>query len=445
MYTIINIINRRFCFITLIVVLFTSCKKEIEVIQKKNPEIVLDANRLAQPIISLNHDTVYLLTSNLVRNANEELNIEAGTLIKVKNNLSITINPNGKINANGTQENPIVFTSDAAKGTAGSVTGTGKYWNGITLNGMQGTSSGYLKYVRIEFAGGNFFSSAFVLKNIDSTTLINNVQVSYSIISPAFEFNGGNFNASNLISYASVGSDFLLTNGYTGNLQNLMAYRSPYFINENSYQVAGMQIQGTNTFPTISNLSVIGPDNQPGTKYVYDYTDSNNSGRRIAALYITNNAKFHIRNTVLAGFPKTGFYIDNPSTASSLRLGESDFTYSLVHSNDSTRSFYIPDNLLVLSPPITAKDFKSVMLQPQFQNKLILKTLEYQFTDPYNYNYGLNPQPKQGSLLLSGANFDGPVFSDPFFQKVNYRGAIGENNWLQNWTNFIPLQTNYNN
>lgn len=435
-----NIFNKRICFIATLIMLVASCKKEIEIIQKKNPEVSLDANRLAATVINLNKDTVYLLASNLVRNANEVLNIEAGTLIKVKNNLSIIINTNGKINANGTPDNPIIFTSDALKGTAGF---TGNQWEGITLNGTAGVSSGTIKFVRIEFAGG-IFNSSLVLRNLDSTTILNNIQVSYSNSKPSFEFSGGNCYASNLVTYASAGTDFLLTNGFTGMLQNLLAYRHPFFATD-VYQLAGMQIQGTNTFPTISNLSVIGPDNQPGTEYVYNYTDSNNSGRRIAALYITNKAKFHIRNTVLSGFPKTGFYIDNPETASSLRSGESDFTYSLVHSNDSTRSFYIPDNLLVFTPPIAAKDFKNLMLQSQYHNKRVLNTAEYQFTDPYNYDYGLNAIPMQNSLLISGANFDTPFFHKSFFKKVNYRGAIGADNWLQHWTNFIPLQTDYNN
>ena len=67
------------------------------------------------------------------------------------------------------------------------------------------------------------------------------------------------------------------------------------------------------------------------------------------------------------------------------------------------------------------------------------------FTNPYDYDNGPDAMPKTASLLLSGANFDGSIFSDPFFKKVNYRGALGSDNWMQGWTNFNPLRTNYNN
>ena len=193
-----------------------------------------------------------------------------------------------------------------------------------------------------------------------------------------------------------------------------------------------------NTFPSISNLSVIGPDLQPGTSDKYKELT-------VASLLISGTAKFHIRNTVLAGFPKGGFYINSPESGKALQFSESDFTYSFVHSNDSSRTFYIPDNLVPLIPPVTAKDFKNFMLRPQFHNQLVLNTSEYQFTDPYNYDYGPNPLPKQASPLVNGANFDAPVFNNSFFKKVDYRGAIGTDNWLQGWTNFLPLQTNYNN
>jgi hypothetical protein len=65
-------------------------------------------------------------------------------------------------------------------------------------------------------------------------------------------------------------------------------------------------------------------------------------------------------------------------------------------------------------------------------------------TDPFNYNVRPDPYPRTGSPLLSGANFDAP-FNDAFFNKVDYRGALGSDKWMASWTNFLPLQTNYNN
>jgi hypothetical protein len=84
------------------------------------------------------------------------------------------------------------------------------------------------------------------------------------------------------------------------------------------------------------------------------------------------------------------------------------------------------------------------MLGPSFNNEIFLSSDPFMLTDPFNYDVHPDPLPKTGSPLLNGANFDS-LFNDAFFQKVNYRGAIGTDNWLKDWTNFLPLQTNYNN
>ena len=84
------------------------------------------------------------------------------------------------------------------------------------------------------------------------------------------------------------------------------------------------------------------------------------------------------------------------------------------------------------------------MLQSAFANRQLLTSSQFMLTDPGNYNVRPDPMPKAGSPLLSGASFDGP-FNDAFFNKVSYVGALGTDNWMKNWTNFIPLQTNYNN
>ena len=419
-----------------------ACKKSGVFLEKKIPEVTLSGSRLSENVISLTKDTVYVLAANLTRQANQQLLVEAGTLIKVKNNVGIVIENGGKITANGTKDAPVVFTSDALKGTSGtSPLGTSNGWSGIIINGPTACS---ISYVRIEFAGtGN--TASLSLRNLDNTAVLNYIQVSYSIFAPAFEFTGGNCKAGNLVSYASSGTDFIFSNSYRGSVQHALAYRHPYFIT-NINAIAGVYIQGTGTFPAVSNVSVIGPDKQNGTATKYSDMVGGFSGGRVAALLVTNGAKFHIRNSVFAGFPKAGFYIDSKESGDSLQFGVSDFTYNAVHSNDTNRVFYIPSNLIPSNPPITAKDFKSFMLQPQFHNRLFLTTAGFAFTDPYNYDVNPNPQPQAGSPLLTGANFDGPFFGNTaFFKPVTYIGALGTDNWLQGWTNFIPLQTNYNN
>ncbi|MHA4807425.1 hypothetical protein ACX0G9_04945 [Flavitalea flava] len=431
-----------------------ACKKSSFFTKKIKPEIVLGPgdSRLSAPIIHFSKDTVYVLATNLVRDSGQTMTIEPGTLIKVNNNLSVIINPGGRLDSKGTTGEPVVFTSSAPTGAAGSVAATDpsgqSFWYGIQIHGNPSLAndqgSGVLTYTRIEFAGGIQFSTQYpslLLDNVSNLTTLENIQVSYSFESPSFEFSGGNANAGNLVSYAAGNSDFYIHGGYQGKLQNLLAYRHPYFAGLSvSNNLGGLVLEDAATFPAISNLTVLGPDNQPGTKDTYGPRFG--SLYELAALVTTKGAQFHIRNSVLLGFPKGGWYLDDPNTALSIINGISDFTYSFVHSNDSSRAFYLAPHVYLDRGP---KDFKDYMLQPSFENQLFINSSRFKLTDPYNYDMNPNPLPNIGSPLLSGANFEGPVFSDPFFKNVSYLGAFGTDNWLIGWTNFFPLRTSYNN
>jgi hypothetical protein len=52
--------------------------------------------------------------------------------------------------------------------------------------------------------------------------------------------------------------------------------------------------------------------------------------------------------------------------------------------------------------------------------------------------------PVTGSPLLTGAVTTGKIAdTEKFFDKVNFRGAFGTENWLQGWTNFNPQTADY--
>ena len=443
-----------------------SCTKETISKSYLKPQITLFAGdaRLTDNVLHLVKDTDYVLASDLTRYSGQMLKIDAGTLIKVNDGIAITVNPGATIEAIGTATDPIVFTSSAAKGTAGYTGAFGNSsehsWVGISISGTGDTTaagSGSLSYVRIEFASGSAnnatFAPALQFNNVTKGTKIENVQVSYAAAWGSFKVSGGNFDAKNLVSYASRLSDFVLTDGYTGKLQNLFAYRHPYFVpfsspatSPDGSTVAGLLISGLGTFPSISNMTVVGPGNVTGNNQKYYDTTSQGifgsvSGSIVAPLAMTGG-EFHIRNSVFTGFPKTGFYLGNSVPASSLLSGTSDFNYSTVQCPDESRGYYLFPNTL---PPYTSADFKDFILNQSFGNELYFDESQLMLTDPYNYDVNPNPFPMTASPLLSGANFDGSIFNDPFFTKTTYRGALGTDNWLQGWTNFLPLQTNYNN
>ncbi len=433
--------------ILLLVICFCACKKESKYVVKEKPEVVINANdvRLKQLVVSLFSDTVYVINTDLDIKLTQTLKIAAGTLVKVNFGKAITIQSGGIIEANGTESQPIIFTVKAYTGGGGGGNTSVKFlWKGIFINGNYNPandntkSSGILSHVRIEFAGqssNNDDAVALLLKNVNKQTIVNNIQVSYSETS-SIKINGGNCNAINLVSYACTLTDIVLVNKYQGMLQNILCFKHPYFFA--SFENAGLRISQDQTLPIISNLTIIGPDNQKG--YRPDPFNTNS-----IAINISDQSKFHIRNSVVLGYPSGAFKIDNSESYDALTAGTSTLTNSLFHSNIANQIFYIDSNI---TPNVNSDTLKRFLLKPTFKNVQILSSSEFKLTNPYNYydTTSPDPSPAAGSPLLQGANFDTAPFNNAFFKKVSYRGALGTgaDNWLQGWTNFIPLQTNYN-
>ena len=400
------------------------------------------------PVVHLYHDTVYTYNDNrpFTREAGEQLIIDEGTVIRFGISASIRINQGGILIANGTPENPVVFTLAAAAGTQranwGGITIQGRsYDNSVSASGDPADVSGSLRYARIEFAG-------LVLTGVGSGTTVDHVQVSYTNSQTAIEIDGGTFNPRYLVSYACGGPvDFYITRGYTGNMQHLLAYRHPFFGAKNSNPdnaLAGMFIENNPTdtskkpytFPVLSNLTVLGPNGQNGSMPGYSDTIS----ARSAALITTGNTHFRIRNSLLLGFPEGAWYLDDPLTAGGIAGNRSEFTWSILQCNDSARAFYLKPGTY---PPFNSGDFKDYILTPSFNNQLFPDAASFKFKDPFNYDIP-DPLPATGSPVLTGADFSGADYSKPFFTQVPYKGALGTDNWLKGWTNFTPLKTNYN-
>lgn len=437
--------------ILLLVICFCACKKESKYVVKEKPEVVINANdvRLKQLVVSLFSDTVYVINTDLDIKPTQTLKIAAGTLVKVNPAFSISIQEKGIIEAQGTVSQPIVFTlNDFTGSQGGSIPGFSdgrkRLWKGLfiygdkTISNLSPTSSGILSYVRIEFAGqlrNNDNSVAMLLKDVSNQTTINNIQISYSETS-SLKINGGNCNASNLVSYACTLNDIVLENKYQGMLQNILCFKHPYFFP--NVENAGLRISQTETFPKISNLTIIGPDNQKG--YI-----SGSFNPSAIAINIIGGAKFNISNSAVLGYPSGVFMLNDGSSYDALVAGENTLTNSLFHSNIADSIFYFDREI---QPPVTSNELKAYILKTEFNNTQYLSSAQFNLTNPYDY-YGTNspdPSPASGSPLLQGANFDTAPFNNAFFKKVSYRGALGTgaDNWLQGWTNFNPLQTNYN-
>lgn len=223
---------------------FVSCSKDDD-----NTATVTEAE-LSGSIIgtkTLDASIKYTITGPVIVEDGGVLNIPAGTTIKAQKGFSsyILVLQGGKINVNGTADQPVTLTADnEANATSG-------YWGGLIINGKaplptnaDGTAStgsteinsaykyggsvandnsGSIKYLVIKYAGAR--SSADVEHNgltlnaVGNGTTIENVYV-YKSADDGVEFFGGTVNVTNLLVVSPDDDMFDFTQGYKGELKN---------------------------------------------------------------------------------------------------------------------------------------------------------------------------------------------------------------------------------
>lgn len=195
----------------------------------------------------------YRLKGAVVVKNGATLTIEKGSIITVSSadqaagiNLLI-VEQGGKLVAEGTAAQPIIFTSENRNASGGDGD-----WGGITLHGKAGMnapggtsiseagqlpyggnddsdSSGVLKYVRVEYAGqassdGEFEFNAFSFFACGSGTIVENCEA-FEGADDGFEFYGGTVNATNLSVVGMEDDSIDWDEGYRGTLNNIVIYQ----------------------------------------------------------------------------------------------------------------------------------------------------------------------------------------------------------------------------
>jgi len=208
--------------------------------------------------ITLHKKYVYMLMGSVFITNNATINIEPGTVIigDYSTKASLTVGRGSKIIAEGEETDPIVFTSNRGVKRSGDWGGiiilgdapSNKFGNGsvasyhpelkpsdyeYTNHGGDSlsSSSGILKYVRIEYAGkrikgaGNF--NGLLLASVGNQTTLENIMVSHSA-GNSFEVWGGEVYLEKAVSYKSDKNDFKFNYGAQCQLYNSLVVRSPY-------------------------------------------------------------------------------------------------------------------------------------------------------------------------------------------------------------------------
>jgi len=389
----------------------------------------------------------YLLDGFVRVDSAVTLTIQAGTKIYGKNSTqgSLIVLPKGKIQAIGTANNPIVFTSEFTK--AGSLnTPAAGDWGGIILLGRApinvpgGTASiegpgdkyggsdpadnsGTMKYVRIEYPGIAFSPNneinGLTFGGVGSGTVIDYVQVSYSG-DDSFEWFGGTVNCKHLIAYKGLDDDFDTDFGYSGKLQFLFGFRDPNIADasgsngfESDNDGSG-SLNNPRTSPTWWNVTLVGPLATKATTF-------NSNFKR--GMHLRRSSQNKIANTLIIGWP-TGILVDGKNTATDAANNVMYVKNSII-SGSKTKDL---DTVATNNDLNISNWFSTVN-----SGRILTENTDLLLSDAFN-STNPNAFPTAGSPALTGA---AKPTADGFFDATaNYVGAFGFIDWTKGWSSF---------
>jgi hypothetical protein len=393
---------------------------------------------------------------------------------------TLVITRGAKIIADGTQEKPIVFTSNSPVPRSGdwggivicgkaqvntAFTGTGggagilevegginnSFGDGLAGGGASpnnADNSGILRYVRIEYAGYAYQPdkeiNSLTMAAVGSGTVIDYVQVTYAK-DDAFEWFGGTVNCKHLIAYKTQDDDFDSDNGYSGKVQFGIVLRdstiadisrSEAFESDND---ASGSINSPQTKAVFSNLTLIGPRATLA---------NNGNSLYLAAAHIRRNTGISIYNSVILGWP-AGILID----ARNGRAVESNILDSTIRFKNNTiagcgnvNGTDVVSYSFIASTANASKwntdSVKAKFSNTAFSNTVLANVSDAKLIAPFSYS-APDFLPFGGSNgyqpILTGASFTDPALTSGF-NVVKFRGACDAAGvdafWWKGWTRF---------
>ncbi len=414
----INQLYTRVLFFGLILI-HMSCGKDLPII---TPEPLYSIEKvtvfdkevhLIQGIINdslrLSNKNRYLIDGKLVVNNQGILSIEAGTIIYAKPNAMsyLLIDRGGKINAQGTSQAPIIFTS------LNDINASATYgdWGGIHINGQaiinersssltleigkygrleseeNEDNSGVLSYARVEYAGEKIgiTEGALNLNGLGSKTQIDHIQTYFSN-GNGIRIRGGTVNVSHIMSTQTKGIGIRWDNGWNGNGQFIVANFSAPMTDTVTLLVGASSTVGNlpSSSPRLSNISLIGSKNIVSR-----------------GLRLGEGTHGMIYNMIIQ---KSDRAIRADNSFNEIIARKLFVKHSLLF-----------DNLVNYFENVTS--VAGILADPEFKNTYV-------------------PIPMQGYIGSTTSMAFDPKQIDDMFEPATYIGAVenSQNNWTLNWT-----------
>lgn len=277
---------------------------------------------------------VYVLRGAVFVNDGATLNIQAGTLIAGEAGSvgTLIVLRGGKLNAIGTREQPIVFTSDQpvgqrARGDWGGIIlngkaplnipggeGVGEAQTGIYGGNDPNDSSGIMRYVRLEFAGTEFSPdnelNGIAFQGVGRGGAYEYIQVHMNR-DDAFEWFGGTADIKHAIASNAGDDSFDWTFGWSGRAQFLAVHKRG---DDGDWSIEADNNEFNNNLLPRSNPQI------------YNFTscgdpDTNEGAEAFRAVLFRRGTAVTFRNFLIAGSRTLGIQIDGAATLDQVNNG----------------------------------------------------------------------------------------------------------------------------
>ena len=425
--------------ILFLIFIFTDCRKSDYILMGAEEMFTDDGGGTGT--VTWSSDKEYILQGLVFVNDGQELTIEAGTVVRfnsgqAENASALVVSRGGKIFANGTKENPIIFTSESDD-LMGSISKEERgLWGGLIILGnapinrkggeasIEGIpiaeprgiyggideedNSGVLKYLSIRHGGTNIGDgneiNGLTLGGVGSGTEIDYVEV-ISNEDDGIEIFGGTVNLKHLVVSGCGDDAFDYDLGWSGKGQFWLGVQSNY-LGDNLIEGGGGDLPENGlpySLPTIFNATLVGNANtSEGASVVF----SNNAGGIIANSVMLNKS-FGILMEITDAHNDSYFQWQQGS------LGVMNNVFFEVASSTPQSIFQLTGIFSNDNENEWANNFQvsgNVIVDPKIE------------WEAYNYV----PESKIQNNLYE--------YPDSWFQIVNFKGAFGEDNWIQGWT-----------
>ena len=276
----------------------------------------------------------YVLRGAVFVNEGATLNIQAGTRVigEAGSVGTLIVLRGGRLNALGTRQQPIVFTSDQPIGTRARGDWGGLIINGrapVNIEGGEGVgeadtgvyggdnpndSSGIMRYVRVEFAGVEFSPdnelNGIAFQGVGRGGAYEYIQVHMNR-DDALEWFGGTADIKYAVASNAADDSFDWTFGWTGRAQFIAVHQrsddADWGIEADNNEFNNNLLPRSN--PQIYNMTICGDP------------DRNEGAESVRAVLFRRGTAVTFRNFVIAGSKNLGMQIDGTSTLAQVDNG----------------------------------------------------------------------------------------------------------------------------